>query len=283
MKYRFYLGMCAAVLLLVWLSAGIADAGELKIAIMQAQAGDARKYQPLLDYLNKKGVSAAFTTAANYPAAAEMFSKGHADAMFSGSGVAGAMIIKGVASPLVRPVSQDGTSTYSAVVIARKGAPKFTGSPDYFAGKRVIFTALASSGEFYYRSLGPSRAAEIMLAGSHGAALDALNRGQADIAIVKNHVWNKERSKYPDLEKVGEDKGENPDNTLIVSRKLDQGSVQKLSEALLALKDDTSAEAAAVKKSLQIREYIVTTEKDFSSTLSLLKNAGVDKNFNFKF
>ena len=137
--------------------AGTGEAAELKIAIMQAQAGDARKYQPLLDYLAKKGIPASFITAANYQAAAEMFSKGQADAMFSGSGVAGSMIIKGVAVPLVRPVGQDGISTYSAVVIAKKGATKFTGSPDYFAGKKVIFTALASAGEFYYRSLGHQR------------------------------------------------------------------------------------------------------------------------------
>ena len=120
-----------------------------------------------------------------------------------------------------------------------------------------------------------------MLAASHGAAIDALNRGQADIAVVKNRVWAKEMSKYPDLESVGGDQGENPDNTLIVSNKFSQETAKKLSAALLSIKADSSAEADAVKKSLQIREYITTTEKDFSSTLSLLKKAGVDKNFNF--
>ncbi len=277
----------ASALVLVFMAgllfAGTGQAADMKIAIMQAQAGDARKYQPLLDYLAKKGIPASFITAANYQAAAEMFSKGQADAMFSGSGVAGTMIIKGVAAPLVRPVGQDGISTYSAVVITKKGGPKFTGSPDYFAGKKVIFTALASAGEFYYHSLGASKAKEIMLAASHGAAIDALNRGQADIAVVKNRVWAKEMSKYPDLESVGGDKGENPDNTLIVSNKFSKETAQKLSAALLSIKADSSAEANAVKKSLQISEYITTTEKDFSSTLSLLKKAGVNKNFNFKF
>lgn len=283
MKYRVFVAVLVSVLVAGWFIAGAAEAADMKIAIMQAQAGDARKYQPLLDYLGKKGIPASFITASNYQAAAEMFSKGQADAMFSGSGIAGTMIIKGVAAPLVRPVGQDGISTYSAVVITKKGAPKFTGSADYFAGKKVIFTALASAGEFYYHSLGASKAKEIMLASSHGAALDALNRGQADIAIVKNRVWAKEMSKYPNLESVGGDKGENPDNTLIVSNKFNQATAQKLSSALLGIKDDSTAEAAEVKKSMQIREFIKTTEKDFSSTLSLLKKAGVDRNFNFKF
>jgi len=283
MKLRGTLPVLVSLFMICFLFGTSVQAADVKIAIMQAQAGDARKYQPLLDYLIKKGIPASFVTAPNYQAAADMFSKGQADAMFSGSGVAGTMIIKGLAAPLVRPISQEGVSTYSAVVIAKKGSPKFTGSADYFTGKRVIFTALASSGEFFYRSLGASKASQTMLAASHGAAIDALSRGQADIAIVKNHVWKAEMAKYPDLEKVGEDRGENPDNTLIVSTKIDQAIAQKLSSILLGLKSDSSAEATAVKKSLQIREYIITTEKDFSWTLSLLKKAGVDKNFNFKF
>lgn len=259
------------------------QAAEVKIGIMQAQAGDARKYQPLLDYLAKKGLPATFVTANTYPAAADMIAKGQVDAMFSGSGIAGAMIIKDVADPLVRPVGQDGNSTYSAAVIVKKPGEKFTPSNDYFSGKRVIFTSLASSGEFYFRSLGAAKAKEIMQAASHGAALDALSRGQADVAIVKNRVWDKEKAKYAELEKVGGDSGENPDNTLIVSKKFSKGSTEKLAAILLGLGNDESAEAKAVKDSLKISKFIKTTPNDFKSTLTLLKKAGVTKSFNFKY
>lgn len=263
--------------------AGISLAAEIKIGIMQAQAGDARKYKPLLDYLSHKGLPATFVTASTYPAAADMFAKGQVDAMFSGSGVAGAMLIKQVAEPLVRPVNQDGTSTYSAVVIVKKGAGKFTGSADDFAGKRVIFTSLASSGEFFYHSLGASKAKEVMQAASHGAALDALNRGQADVAIVKNRVWDKEKSKYPDLEQIGKDKTENPDNSLIISRKLAGGTSAKLSSILLGLEHDSSSEAKVVKDSMKIVKFVKTTPADFKGTLTLLKKAGVTKSFAFKY
>jgi ABC-type phosphate/phosphonate transport system substrate-binding protein len=271
------------VLFLVTTVAGTVHAADLKIAIMQAQAGDARKFQPLLDYLNKKGVPASFVTAQDYSSAADMFAKGAVDAMFSGSGIAGTMIIKGLATPLVRPVGSDGVSTYSAVVIAPKGNPKFTGDAGYFNGKRVIFSPLASAGEFYFHSLGPSKPAEIMKAASHGAAIDALSRGQADVAVVKNHVWSKEKDKYTTLEKVGGDKGENPDNTLIVSHKLDAGIAKKLAGILLGIKDDPSPEAAAVRNSLKIQGFIATTDKDFKHTLGLLKQAGVTKDFGFKY
>lgn len=283
MRYGKWMQGFVLALVIVAFAAMSAAAADLKIALMQAQAGDARKFQPLLDYLSKKGVAASFITAQDYPAAADMFAKGAVDAMFSGSGIAGSMIIKGLASPLVRPVGMDGVSTYSADVIAPKGSPKFAGTAAYFNGKRVIYTPLASAGEFYFQSLGASNPAERMKAASHGAAIDALSRGQADIAIVKNRVWSKEQGKYAMLERVGGDNGENPDNTLIISKKLGEATAQKISDILLGLKGDSSAEAAAVKESLKIGGFVKTTDADFKHTLALLKKAGVTKAFNFKF
>ncbi len=275
-------GACA-MLLMVCMTAGRGWTAEIKIALHQAQAGDAQNFRPLLDYLGKKGVMASFQSAKDYPAAAEMFANGSVDAMFSGSGIAGTMIIKGLAYPVVRPVGQDGTSTYAAVIVTPKGGPRFTGSADYFNGKRVIFGALASAGEIYFRSLGPSQPREIMKAANHGAALEALARGLADVAVVKNHVWNKEKSKYPQLEMVYEDPGQNPDGVLIVSQKMNPALIQKISDILLGIREDGSPEATAVKSSLKIREYIKTTEADFKYTITLLKKAGVTKYWAFKF
>ena len=265
---------------------GIAIAEQFRIAIMQDQSGSAQNFKPLLAYLATKGIDASFVSAKDYPSAADMFSNGAVDAMFSGSGVAGSMFIKELAVPLVRPLGRDGNSTYWAVVIAPKGSPKFSGSINYFNGKKVLLTALASSGEFYFRSLaGAARSnATLLKAASHGAAIDALNRkGQADIAIVKNRVWDKMKDKYPDLMLVGEDKGENPDNTLIVSKKVSSALTEKVSAALLAVKEDASPEAQAVKSSMEIQGFLKTTSKDFEHTLSLLKKAGVTKSFNFAY
>jgi ABC-type phosphate/phosphonate transport system substrate-binding protein len=265
---------------------GIARAEQFRIAIMQDQGGVAQKYKPLLDYLATKEIEASLVSARDYPSAASMFSKGEVDAMFSGSGVAGAMIIKDLATPLVRPVSKDGFSTYWAVVIAPKGSPKFSGSIDYFKGKKVLLTALASSGEFYFRSLaGADRSnATLLKAASHGAAIDALDhKGQADFAIVKNRVWDKLKDKYPNLMLVGQDKGENPDNTLIVSKKVSPRLAEKVSVALLAVNEDTSPEAMAVKSSMEIQGFLKTTPKDFEHTMSLLKKAGVTRAFNFTY
>lgn len=273
----------AALLAATFAAALPARAAELRIAVVQAQAGDARKYQPLVQYLTTRGVSATFVTAPDYRSAAQMFATGSVDAMFGGSGIAGTMIIKGLADPLVRADMGEGVSTYHAVVVAPKGTNRFDGAPEWFAGKRVIFSALASAGEFYFHSLGPTKAAALLKAASHGAALDALDRGQADAAVVKNHVWEKERVKYGNLQQVGSDTGENPDGSLIVSRKLAPAEAAKVRDALTGLGADGSPGAKAARDALGIRGYLPASEKDFVHTLGLLKRAGVTKDFGFSF
>lgn len=264
---------------------GFAYAEQFKIAIMQEEKGAAQKYTPLVTYLAQKGVEVSFVGAQNYPAAAQMFADRKVDAMFSGSGVAGIMIIKNLGTPLVRPVGKDGHSTYWATIIAPKGSPKFTGNAVYFKNKKVVYTPLASSGEFYFRSIPNIKSANVtvQLAASHGAAIDTLSRGIADVAIVKNRLWEKMKNDYPNLVNVGEDTAENPDGTLIVSRKAEAGTISKVSNALLSLRDDTSPQAQAVREQLNIQGYIKTTTDDFKHTLEILKMAGVDKSFNFVF
>lgn len=273
-------GVCLAVM-----QSGVSAAEQFRIAIMQDQQGAAQKFRPLIDYLGKKGIATSFVSARDYFSAASMFSAGKVDAMFSGSGIAGSMIIKELAVPEVRPVGKNGESTYWAVILAAKGTPKFAGSADYFKGKKVIFTNLASAGEFYFRSLpgAATSGATLLKAASHGAAIDALEKGQADIAIVKNRVWDKVKDKYPNLALVGEDNGENPDGTLIVSKKTSGVLVEKVTMALLAVKEDQSPEGQAVKTSLDIQGYIKTSLQDFEHTLKMLKNAGVTKTFNFTY
>lgn len=256
-----------------------------RIGIMQAQKDAARKYRPLEVYLKGQNIPVQFVATRNYPEGAELFAKGEIDGMFSGSGVAGSMIIKGLADPLVRPVTREGHSTYWAVVLAPQGAPPFTGKADYFAGKKVLATPLASSGEFYFRSLpGIEKVGATLLpTANHGAAIDALSHGAADIAIVKNWTWAAMKGKYPGLQAVGKDDGDNPDMTLIVGKKSDPGLVAKVKRALLVLQEDQSPEAQSVRDEMKITKFIPTTKKDFAHNLALLKRAGVDASFNFEF
>jgi ABC-type phosphate/phosphonate transport system substrate-binding protein len=257
------------------LGQGTAMAGVFKIGIMQAQAGAAKKYEPLETYLLKENVQVKFVPFNNYKEAAQLFAKGDVDGMFSGSGVAGIFIIKGLVKPLVRPVDNQGRSTYWAVVIGRKGEKPFTGDAGYFHNKKVTFSAMASSGEFFYRALpGINKVgAQATIAGNHQAAIENLSKGEADFAIIKNTVWDSLKNKYPQLEQVGQDGGQNPNDTLIVSNKTSPETIKEVLKALLSVENNPAA--AAVREAMAIKGFQLTTTNDFAHTLALLKRAGV--------
>jgi ABC-type phosphate/phosphonate transport system substrate-binding protein len=272
----------AALLLLLACTSVLQPADTFRLAIMQATKGEAEKFAPLVPFLQKHGVTATLVGMKSYQDAAQKFAAGEADGMFSGSGVAGTLIIKGLATPCVRPVGADGTSTYWATILAKAGTPAVTDGK-IFDGKKVLCCALASSGEFYLKSLVRAGGAnpQILIAANHGAAITALDKGQADYAVVKNRVWDKEKAKYPALAEVGQDTGENPDNTLMISAKADPALAARIRDALLGLASSDGAEAAAVKDSLKVARFIVTTEADFGHNLKLLAAAGVTKDFAF--
>lgn len=259
-----------------------AMAGVFKIGIMQAQAGGAKKYESLETYLQKENVQVKFVTFNNYKEAAQLFAKGDVDGMFSGSGVAGIFILKGLVKPLVRPVDNQRRSTYWAVVIGRKGEKPFTGDAGYFLNKRVTFSVMASSGEFFYRALPGINnvGAKTTIAGNHQAAIEKLSKGEADFAIVKNTVWDSLKNKYPELVQVGQDGGQNPNETLIVSNKISPETMKEVLNALLGVEKNPAA--AAVRESMAIKGFQLTTTNDFSHTLTLLREAGVTADYDLK-
>lgn len=256
------------------------NAKELKIGIMQDKKGAAVAFTPLIKYFKTKGVDVQLVGFRSYQDAAKKFNDGEINAMFAGSGVAGSMIIKGMAYPIVRPLSKDGWSTYWAVIIVPVSNNDFEKTPDYMKSKKIICCSLASSGEFYCRSiLGKEK--ELLKAGNHGNAINALSKNAADIAVVKNRVWDKVKHKYPNLKQVSKDDGENPNNALIVSINMKKQLVGKIKKIFLGVEKDDSPEAQELKEKLDIKGYIPTSEKDFSHTIPLLKKAGVTKDFNF--
>lgn len=276
--FWFFCGLMASI-------CADSNAEDLKIILMQDKPGDAKKYAPLKKYLQEKSLKVSFIGAKNYPMAAKLFAEGKGDAMFSGSGVAGIMIMKELAEPLVRPLSPNNISTYKALIIVPQGMDKFTGEADYFKNKKVIFCSLASSGEFFFRSIKGSLKvnAKTLKASSHGSAIDALSKGMADVAVIKNLVWNNIKGKYPKLMVGGADPGENPNGTFIVSKKVNADTKEKLKKILLTINQDKSPTARKVLASLKCSKFIATTQKDFEHTLGLLAKAGVTKDFNFKF
>ncbi len=256
-----------------------AFAESLKIGIMQAQKGEAAKYAPMQAWLAKKGIDVSIVGFANYSDAAKQVAEGKVDATVAGSGLAGVFLVKGIAIPLARAKGKDGNSTYWATVVAPKGTTQFAGAKS-FEGKKVACSGLASSGEFFVRSLGKKDA---VVVASHEAALDMVERGLVDFAVVKNRVWDKKKGSYSKMEEVGKDSGMNPDNTFMISAKIAKPFQDKVKAALLGIGSESTSEATALKESLGVTEFIPTEKKDFVHTLELLRKAGVDAKFDFKF
>ena len=119
-------------------------------------------------------------------------------------------------------------------------------------------------------------------AASHLIAINAVQSGAADYAVVKDMVWDP--AKFPGLALVGEDKGENPNNTLIMSNAAAAKNGEAVKAQLLKLQADTSAAALALKKAFGIKAFIPTSTADFAHTFSLFDKAHINpKTFEFRF
>lgn len=284
------LSLLALVLTLGTAAASLA-ADTLHFVIMSSEdpKKEGPKYAALAAYLNagSPGIGdIQLRVAKDYPEAAKLFQSGEVEGMFSGSFVAGIFIKKEVARPIARPVLANGATTYKAVVIAKEGTKPFSGIAD-FRGKKVAYTLLASSGEAFVRGLlaaseTPEKVYTPVPAASHLIAINAVQSGAADYAVVKNMVWDP--AKFPGLALVGQDKGENPNNTLIMSNAAAARHGDDIKRLLLALEADGGAPAMEVKKLFGIKAFIPTTAADFTHTFEIFEKANINaKSFDFKF
>jgi ABC-type phosphate/phosphonate transport system substrate-binding protein len=279
------------MLLVVGAASAALAADTLHFVIMSSEdpKKEGPKYAALAEYLKQgvPGVGAIeLRVAKDYPEAAALFQGGEVDGMFSGSFVAGIFIKKEVARPIVRPVLNNGATTYKAYIIAKEGTKPFSGIGD-FRGKKVAYTLLASSGEAFVRSLlaageKPESVYTPVPAASHLIAINAVQSGAADYAVVKNMVWDP--AKFPGLALVGEDKGENPNNTLIMSNAAAARHGEAIKGQLLKLEADAGAQAAEVKKIFGIKAFTPTSAADFAHTFEIFEKAHIDpKSFAFSF
>jgi ABC-type phosphate/phosphonate transport system substrate-binding protein len=281
--------LCTALVLAAASVATAADTLHFVIMSSEDPKTEGPKYTALAEYLKagSPGIGdIELRVAKDYPEAAKLFQGSEVDGMFSGSFVAGIFIKKEVAKPVARPVLNSGATTYKAVIIAKQGTKPFAGIGD-FRGKKVAYTLLASSGEAFVRGLLPAGEKPESVytpvpAASHMIAIKAVESGAADYAVVKNMVWKP--ADFPGLTLVGEDKGENPNNTLILSNAAADKYGEEIKRHLLKLEADTGAQAMKVKDMFKIKGFIPTTNADFSHTFEIFEKAGISaKTFDFKF
>jgi ABC-type phosphate/phosphonate transport system substrate-binding protein len=279
---RKVVGVLLAIL--VSLSCTTATAGDtISLAIMASddRAVEEARYAALSRYISareKKIEKVELKVAEDYRHATRLFVSGEVDGMFAGSFVAAVFIRKGIARPLMRPLLTDGTSSYRALVITRKGYAHFNGIGD-LKGRTVAYCALASAGEVFVRALLGSEAEPEdfftpVVTASHADAIKAVEDGKADYAIVKNLVWDEE--KHLGLKAVGGDSAENPNMTLILNNDAYANWGVAVRKVLLRLEFDLAKDAELVKDAFGLRGFIDTPPSSFEHTFELLDKAGCD-------
>jgi ABC-type phosphate/phosphonate transport system substrate-binding protein len=256
---------------------------EIRLTIMASEkpSKELSKYKDIQIYLQVRSTqieTVHLNVTKSYAEAVDLFRSGRIDGMFAGSFVAAILIRKGEAKPVVRAVLNDGATTYHALIVARKGTAPFGGVED-LKGKRVAYCALASSGEIFARSLlapgeKPENVFTPVVTGSHLEALKALKSERADYALVKNLVWYP--SKYKSLAVVGENREENPNNTLILTNAAYEKFGDELTRLFLRIEKDSSFGALEMKMALSARGFMLTGEEDFLDTFEIIEKARIN-------
>ncbi|HWR97209.1 MAG TPA: PhnD/SsuA/transferrin family substrate-binding protein [Candidatus Methanoperedens sp.] len=276
----------------VFAGASAAFAAETLHFVVMSPTGQSQegpKYEALGAYLRSANPilgDIKLRIAKNYPEAASLFAQGDVEGMFSGSLVASILIAKGLARPVARPLSLNGSSTYRTSIVARQGSAPFSGIAD-LRGKRVAYCRLASAGDVFILSLlSPGEKPEDVFtplpSDSHKAALDAVAGGAADYAVVKSTVFVP--GEYPGLVEVGADAAAHPDNTLLMPSATYEKYGALITRVLLGLESDTSEKAEAAKQAFGCRGFIATAGSDFLPTFTLVRKARIDpKTFDFAF
>jgi ABC-type phosphate/phosphonate transport system substrate-binding protein len=85
--------ICCLVVFVIGIMPGLLQAEEFRIAILQDDQISAQKYEPVVAHLAKAGIKVSLVEAATYQDVAKMVASGDVDAMFSGPGIPGSMMV----------------------------------------------------------------------------------------------------------------------------------------------------------------------------------------------
>ena len=174
-----------------------------------------------------------------------------------------------------------GISHYHSLLITKRNTP-YQGI-NSLKGKRITYVTEASSGEMYARKLFGGKApasvenTAYIPSKSHELAISFLQVGRADFAFVKDLVWEENKWRYPDLQVVDEDDGENPNNVFLVSPAVYADYGKELKEILLNIHADPDPQAQQLLSYLNLKKFIATSyPESFSHTAQLVEDAGID-------
>ena len=243
------------------------------------------RFRLLGDYLSKKtGMEVKFTILSRYGNIIDRFTSEKMDGAFFGSFTGALAIEKLGVVPLARPVNLDGTSSYRGYLFVRRDSKIHDVAG--MRGKRMAYVEKATTAGYLFplaflREHGIRDSDHFFsssyFAGSHDAAIHAVLEGQADIGAAKHSIYDLMKADDArvarDLVIIAESPWV-PSNGLCVRKGLDDGTKQKLKNALLGL--DKDPEGASVLQQFGALRFIDTNVSDYQPVFEMAKKAGIN-------
>jgi phosphonate transport system substrate-binding protein len=244
-----------------------------------------KRFRPLQDYLSAStGVNYRFTVMSSYEDAFMALENGKAQAAILGSSAALLAMERKSGEILGRPLWKNGTSTYRALIIARKDAG--IRSIADLKGKRYAFVNQLSSAGWVFDNWMISQQGfpsagmflgNYIMAGSHDVVIEAVLRGHVDAGGCKDLVWDRKRLEFSDLtEKVVVVARSQPlpDSSLVVSRDMPVPQRAMLKDRIFAMHARHDGQQAL--EEMGIEKFIPGEKNDFTYLRRLFRDLGVD-------
>jgi len=266
---------------------GTTEARELKIGLIPELNvfKQVERYRPIGEYIYKKtDIKIKFTILSRYGNIIHRFHEKNLDGAFWGSFI-GAMAIKKLEIiPIARPVNLDGTSTYYGYILVRKDSNIKNVSD--MKGKVIAFVERTTTTGYifpkaYFREHGIKDLdkffKEYYFTGSHDAAIYAVLNREADIACVKNTIYELLSSKDPRIKKelfIIARSPDVPSNTLGLKKDISRTVREKIKSTLLEMHKDP--EGQKVLKKFRALRFIETRKEDYLLIFDIAKKAGID-------
>ncbi|MBI5741068.1 MAG: phosphate/phosphite/phosphonate ABC transporter substrate-binding protein [Nitrospirae bacterium] len=186
--------------------------------------------------------------------------------------------------PVARPLLEDGTSTYSGLIIVHKDSG-ITGDVRTWRGKRIaLVNKSTTSGYVYPRWYLSSQGiadfeghfSKVIYAGSHDAAIISLIENEADIAGASNDVFDdlvkRNQIMREKLKVIAASPGV-PLNVIGMKQDADSELTARLKKALLDMAQ--TAEGRAALSSFGASGFIETKKADFGRLIVMLDDLGI--------
>ncbi len=278
------------LLTLALLAAGFAAPAastELTIGLIPEQNvfRQMNRYKPIAEYIEGvAGIEIKFTILPRYGNIIERYTAEHLDGAFWGSFTGALAIRKLGVEPIVRPLWEDGSSSYHGHVFVRKDSNIKNVSD--MRGKSIAFVDRATTAGYvfpmaYLKEHGVNEVAgyfkEHYFAGSHDATITAVLDGKVAIGCAKNTIYGLVAERNPrvlnELVILAESPAV-PSNALGLRSDLEPAVRSALATALLGM-NESNAGQAALRRFGAIR-FIETGTKDYAPVFRIAERAGID-------